>query len=83
MSMAPAGQLIGDWSDVPAGQLRAGTSFGPVVLPPPHPPKSLSLVFILPNLPTGFTKCLVTFQHSHYSSLVVKDSELTQDQCVK
>lgn len=42
MSMAPAGQLIGDWSDVPAGQLRAGTSFGPVVLPPPHPPTEIT-----------------------------------------
>lgn len=46
MSMAPAGQLIGDWSHVPAGQLRAGTSFGSVVLSPsPHPITQLSLYF--------------------------------------
>lgn len=47
MSMVSAGQLISDWSDVPAGQLRAGTSFGPVVLPPPPIPTitQLSLYF--------------------------------------
>lgn len=43
--MAPAGQLISDWSDVPAGQLRAGTSFGPVVLPPPPRNHSVETLF--------------------------------------